>query len=44
MKNKLKNSIYQLCKMCMTIGFFLYFSKVSIGLFGEPEFPLDTND
>lgn len=44
MRNKLKNSIYRMCKMCMALGFFLYFSRVSIGLFGEPEFPFDTKD
>lgn len=41
MKNKLKNSIYQLCKTCMALGFFFYFSKVSVAFFGEPDFPLE---
>ena len=41
MKTNMKKRIYQLSKMCMAMGIFLYFSGSSLVFFGEPTAPLD---
>ncbi len=38
-KRFMKNAINVLCTSCMAISGFFYFDKISLLLFGEPEYP-----
>lgn len=41
MKNKIRQWIYHLCRIGITLGFTVYFSGTSLLFFGEPEPPIE---